>query len=1188
LFVLVVACHAGLRTPRRALAAVATRSGDAAIRVVRTEGQEPESNCAQGNTRLLNPGEVVRREIAGGEKHIFCLPLNQGQYAHLVVVQQGADLEVKLAGPDGKAIVLMDSPNGQHGPEVVSLVAKAKGEHKLELLSNNSRGMAGSYELRLDGPREPLPADLERAAAVSAFVEGQLLRSEGTEKSRLAAIDRYKKARELWGALGDRQVEAYALCNIGRTFKALGKPEEALQRLNQALLILGEEKDLLGQAFMLNELGSVYRDLGSDDAKVPNPEKALDVYQQSLKLRREAGDRWSQAQSLNNIGLIYARMSDFNKALEYYAQALSLWRAVGDRNLELNTLNNIAGVSDELGDPQQALGKYEQSLKFWQEVGDSRLAAIASNNIAKIYDTWGDSQKALALYEQALLLHQQEKNLAGEAQVLDNLGMLYVGLGDARQAMESFDKALPIREKVKEQRGLALTQHNKAVALALQGEFREALKFYEKARAIREKERDKSGLALTLAGIGSAYASLGETEKALDYYRQSLDAQKEVGNLRGQAIVINRLGYAYTQMGDLVKASSHFEQALDLWDRVGDKQGKAMSLYGLAQVASGRNNLDTARNHIEEAISIVESLRAKVNSQQLRITYLAAKLNYYELAIDVRMQLYERNSSMEHLEAAFNLSERSRSRSLLELLAEMGSGIRGDGDPERLKRMNQLEGYLNAVSEKLVNLRSTKPRSEKDPLLATQIESLRIKQIESLKAEYEQLLNQQDKLRADIRAQSPRYAQLMLSQPLRLSEVQQLLDGETVLLEYSLGDKSSYVWAVTRTSITGRRLMGREAIEQVARRLKDLMSSPPHMRPNELPVQFEARLNEAEREYRQQAAELSKLVLEPIASNFGNRYLLIAPDGLLRFIPFGALPKPDAPEQRADAVARGREPLLMVDKYVIAYQPSASVMAMLRAYRRRPADKLVAIFADPVFDSNDERVRLAARRKQSGVRRQGSRAPEEQARRASPDSTSRNLMDGEPALERLSSSLREANDIMKLVPRGSGMQVIGFEASRAAAMRHDLGRYKIVHFATHGLLDDENPELSSLVFSLVDEQGQHQDGYLLLHDVYNLSLPVEMVVLSACRTGVGKEAKGEGLIGLTRGFMHAGSARVVSSLWKIDTDDTAELMRMFYRHMLKGNLPPAAALQAAQIEMRKLNRNAPYRWAGFILQGEWR
>jgi CHAT domain-containing protein/Tfp pilus assembly protein PilF len=1138
------------------------------------KGQGTKADSAQGNAALLNSGEVVGREIAGNDKHLFRLPLKQGQYARVMVEQRGVDLVVKLNGPDGRKLVEMDSPNSRWGPEVVSLVAKTDGEYQVELRPNDSWAPAGSYELRLDGPREPSPADLERVAAESAFLEGQSLRAQGTAESRPAAIERYEKARELWKALGDGHGETYALHNTGKVFAAMGDLPQARRHFEEALSIRREAGDLLGQAMVLNDWGAAQRDVAS-------PSTALEFYNESLKLRRVAGDPWGQAQSLNNIGIVYARTGDMAESLKYYEQALPLWLAAGDLNQEANTLNNIAGAVDEMGNPQQAIEKYERALKFWQEVKNLRQVAIAQNNIAKIYDGWGETQKALELYKQALSLQREVKNRAGEAQVLDNLGMLYVGLGDAPGAMESFDKALRILEEDKDSRKLAVTLHNMGAARALQGEFQEALKLYERAREYRLQAQDRPGMAATLAGIGSVYASMGEPQKALEYYRQSLEAYEKVESRWGQALVLDRLGYLDTQMGDLAGASAHFDRALERWKAVGDKQGQALSLHGRAQVERARNNLEAARDNVEEAVGIVESLRTKVNSRQLRTTYLAAKLNYYELAIEVRMQLYERSSSAEDLEAAFNLSERSRARSLLELLAVMGSEIRGgDADPELPERMSELERHLNAVSEKLVNLRSANSQPEKNPAL--------VKKIAGLTAEYARLLNEQDEMRAGIGARSPRYARLMQSQPLQLSSVQQLLDDDVVLLEYSFGDRSSYVWAVTRTSITGRSIAGRAAIEQVAGVVKKLLSSPPRMKATELPAQFEARVSDADREYKRNAAQLSRLVLDPVAARLDKRWILIVADGQLRFIPFGALPEPRAPEQRAGrtgsvaAVASPAplsEPPLLVDNHIIAYQPSASVMAMLKAYRRRPPDKLLAVFADPVFNGKDERVRPSAGEKHPG--------PKEQAGRPPLDYSSRNLSDGAPALERLTSSLREADEIMRLVPRGAGMKAIGFNASRAAAMRPDLGRYKIVHFATHGLLDDEHPELSSLVLSLVNEQGQPQDGYLLLHDVYNLSLPVELVVLSACRTGVGKEVKGEGLIGLTRGFMHAGAARVVSTLWQVDTDDTADLMRIFYRHMLKDNLPPAMALQAAQVEMRK-SHSAPYRWAGFILQGEWR
>jgi CHAT domain-containing protein len=192
-------------------------------------------------------------------------------------------------------------------------------------------------------------------------------------------------------------------------------------------------------------------------------------------------------------------------------------------------------------------------------------------------------------------------------------------------------------------------------------------------------------------------------------------------------------------------------------------------------------------------------------------------------------------------------------------------------------------------------------------------------------------------------------------------------------------------------------------------------------------------------------------------------------------------------------------------------------------------------------------------------------------------------------LPRLAFSRQEADAIMAMTDPGKGMEALDFQASRETALNKDLGQYRIVHFATHGLLDNEHPELSGLVFSLVDQEGQSRDGFLDLEDIYNLTLPVDLVVLSACETGLGKQITGEGLVGLTRGFMYAGASRVLASLWKVDDEATAEVMGRFYAGMLKAGLPPAAALRQAQIEMQKQKRwTDPYYWAAFTIQGEWK
>jgi CHAT domain-containing protein len=196
--------------------------------------------------------------------------------------------------------------------------------------------------------------------------------------------------------------------------------------------------------------------------------------------------------------------------------------------------------------------------------------------------------------------------------------------------------------------------------------------------------------------------------------------------------------------------------------------------------------------------------------------------------------------------------------------------------------------------------------------------------------------------------------------------------------------------------------------------------------------------------------------------------------------------------------------------------------------------------------------------------------------------------DGRQVIRRLPFTRTEAERLMALAPKLSSFKETDFKANRENVLSGDLANYKYVHFATHGVVDTERPGLSALVLSMVDAEGKPQDGFLRANDIYNMKLPAELVVLSACQTGLGKDVKGEGLIGLTRGFMYAGAKRVVVSLWSVNDKATSDLMTSFYRGMLKDNERPAAALRAAQIEMWKQKKwQSPYYWAAFTMQGEW-
>jgi CHAT domain-containing protein len=262
--------------------------------------------------------------------------------------------------------------------------------------------------------------------------------------------------------------------------------------------------------------------------------------------------------------------------------------------------------------------------------------------------------------------------------------------------------------------------------------------------------------------------------------------------------------------------------------------------------------------------------------------------------------------------------------------------------------------------------------------------------------------------------------------------------------------------------------------------------------------------------------------------------------------------------------------------------PSASVLAEMRRELagRKPAARAVAVLADPVFASDDPRLRPASKTAPAEAP-----LPARDLTRARRDV---GLAGSGAAFPRLAFSRREAEAIVTAAGPGRSAKALDFEASRARATSDDLSNYRIVHFATHGLLNNHHPELSGIVLSLLDRQGQPQNGFLRMHEIYNLKLPAELVVLSAGQTGLGKEVRGEGLVGLVRAFMHAGAERVMASLWKVDDAATAELMKRFYRGMFSQGLRPAAALRAAQLEMWQQERfSAPYFWAAFVLQGEW-
>ena len=786
-------------------------------------------------------------------------------------------------------------------------------------------------------------------------------------------------------------------------------------------------------------------------------------------------------------------------------------------------------------------------------------------------------QKALEKYNEALLIRRAIDDRIGEAETLNHIGGVYYWLGEMREALEKFNEALQIRRALGDRRGEAETLNNIGLVYYSLGKVREALEKHNEALPIRRALGDRGGEAYTLLNIGALYRSLGELQEALEKFNDAFAIWRAVGDRRAEAGALNNIGAVYRSLKETQKAFEKLNEALPLRRAVGDRNGEAATLLEIARVEQTRGNLTQAHQTVEQAIDIVESMRAKVDIQELRASYLASRQEYYQSYIDILMEQHWQNQSAGFDAQAFTVSERARARSLLELLTESRADIRQGVNSSLLERERSLQRLLNAKAAAQIALLNRKHTPAQAEAFAQEIASI---------------TDKYDELRAQIYARSPRYATLTQPKPLSLAEIQQqVLDPDTLLLEYSLGDDASYLFVVSQTLITSRRLPKRAEIEAAARRVRELLTAP-QPQPGDTEAEYQARVKQAREGYWSQASVLSRMLLGPVASQLGRKRLAIVADGALQYIPFAALPAPSPGND--EGRNSGAEPQPLFVEHEIVSLPSASTLATLRRETagRKPAEKSLAVLADPVFTDDDTRVRRNVSKAEAKEKTRSADSGETDVGflQMTRSGLETGVIGGEDGFGRLLSTRREAAAISALVPERERMQALDFEASRTTALRPELGEYRIVHFATHGLLNNIHPELSGIVLSLVNKEGRQQDGFLRLQDVYNLKLPAELVVLSACQTGLGKEVKGEGLIGLTRGFMYAGAPRIVASLWKVDDRATSELMKRFYQGLLgPERLRPAGALRQAQLSIWKQKQwREPYYWAAFVLQGEWK
>lgn len=837
----------------------------------------------------------------------------------------------------------------------------------------------------------------------------------------------------------------------------------------------------------------------------------------------ELGDRYHEALVRMTASFLQALAGDFRNAVKGGEQAVAIFREIGDRRTEAVARSNLAGAYDVTGQVAQARVHYEGALMIAREFGQTAQEALRENNLGWLETSAANWQAALDRYRPALAKFRKLGDRRREALVLNNLGVVYGGLGQWDEAVRLYESALAIRRATGDQAGAATTLTALGRAHAALRRTGEALGAYRQALemiALSKDRRAETGVRLLLGELHLQERRIAEGREA---FGRALELAREVEDRRAEARAL--VGQAKLELlaGDAASARSLAAQAVPLLESAGARVYLAAALETVSRALAKEGRLGEAQAAVERALLLIEGSRGSAEFQD-RAAYLATTQETfaYYAGLLVRSGQHER---------ALEASERARARSLVEMLRESGAGIRSGADPVLLAREREILESLNAKGERLL------PLMGRDSPRKTALES-EIQDLESTLAG----------IQSQIRRQSPRYASLTMPSPVTANQIREsLLDDSTVLLEYALGDERSYLWICSRGGLQTVELPPRARIEEAA---NNAMRRVTPRAGDELTAAL---------------SNLSEMVLVPAAPYLRSKRLAIVPDGALQRTAFAMLPLAGEP---------------LIARHEVVILPSATALAVLReesANRPAPARGL-ALFADPVFDAADPRVR---------TRNPAVAAAAQPAERILEHSAGSS--EAAPLrIPRLVYSREEGDAIFRLAPPQS-VRVAGFAANRTAATSPEIGSYRFLHFATHGYLDTANPGLSALVLSLVGEDGRPTAGFLRATDIYNMRLSADLVVLSACQTALGKEIRGEGVMGLTRAFFYAGVPRAVVSSWNVDDRATARLMPDFYRRMLRDGLRPSAALRQAQLELRKDPRwSSPYYWAAFAQHGDWK
>lgn len=804
----------------------------------------------------------------------------------------------------------------------------------------------------------------------------------------------------------------------------------------------------------------------------------------------------------------------------------------------------------QLGDYGQAASTFRAAIELARKLDDKGYEEVSLAYLASVDEARDDYQAALEGYRQALATAKQSLSPGSAINMRrypGRIGSIYFAVGDWQMAHQYFHSGLDHAREVKDRalEGLLLTYLGDL--RAAQQDFAGAADYYKQVVNLGVEDPFSPGSAPDV--LSQLYLQQGEYNQAKGLIESELQSANATNQFARQLKLLNRLGETQLRLDDPAAAIETYQQALRLALARDSTRQIWVAYAGLAACHARRGRAWQARDLYLQALQVMESVRARLKLSEDKAGFLQDKVEVYQKLLGLQVELERENTWQGNVPDSFRTAERARARAFVDLLTEAKIDLERALRPDLLNRKQVIQQRLSSLTASLLREKAVLPEKQNHAEIA---------RLESELGKADDDLG--DWLRG-VKKQHPEYAALTYPEAVNLPQTQRLLAPDQVLLAYSLGAEESYLFAVSRDSYQVWKLAVAEQLNNQAGKLLAALTDE----------RGEASV------WQDAAAQLYQQLIQPavkfLRQRPATRELIIVPDGALHRVPFEVLLEP-MPRPITNAT---KLPYL-VKRYALSYAPSATVLKSLKESRQNPVrkPKELIVFADPQYGQ-------AAAQQPAALAILRAAGNEQQWK-----------------FGRLFNSAREAQGIAQVFAAKGGAELYLREQANEEEVKSPNDRllgYRVVHFSAHGLVNERRPRFSGLVLTLprarqTDEAPAGDDGILSAYEIFNLKLNAELVTLSACETGLGKQVKGEGLMSLVRAFMYAGTPSVLASLWKVDDAGTADLMIDFYRFWQDGKrnakkvikLNKAAALRQAQLKAIA-SGSQPFYWAPFVLVG---